>query len=395
VSILDAPDLSAASVAFRIDMDARPATRCWPVDPAERRLPQVPQDTLRTGEPYVFSLADIGAERTAGVAWELSYDIIQAIGAPGGAVTVTASSGSATGTSFLRTFAVDEERVTTLFGTTTHDRWQVHFFVDANRNGRRDAAESFTVGRFNDVLQDRKAIWLCRLEEEKKAHAGTIYNDVFGVTAFFDELIATVKNVSFGRNGVGTALAIYDFVSNRIGVYDAENVEGGIDTIIHESVHALDDARNWPPGARPVFLDRVEGVGYTAAALLSRNNDRYLLKFIRTFESLLLDPGADETALRKGWKDCVSRLQYFTGNVAIEVAGVPLPITVPGVTPNSRSGTNDDVQAVKEDVGLWFNMTALMTAYQRRLDARAVPLTLETIFVSGNDRWAIPKVFLE
>lgn len=218
--------------------------------------------------------------------------------------------------------------------------WQVHFFVDANRNGRRDADESFKVGRFNEVLQDRKGIWLCRLEEEKKAHAGTIYNGVFGVTAFFDELIATVKNVSFGHNGVGTALAIYDFVSNRIGVYDAENVEGGIDTIIHASVHALDDARNWPPGARPVFLDRVEGVGYTAAALLSRNNDRYLLKFIRTFESLLMDPGVDETALRKGWKDCVSQLQYFTGNVAIEVAGVPIPITVPGVTPNSRSGTD-------------------------------------------------------
>ena len=53
------------------------------------------------------------------------------------------------------------------------------------------------------------------------------------------------------------------------------------------------------------------------------------------------------------------------------------------------------VCAHKEDVGLWFNMTALMTAYQRWLDARAVPLTLETIFVSGNDRWAIPKVFLE
>ncbi len=67
MSILDAPDLLAASVAFRIDRDARPATRCWPVDPAERRLPQVLQDTLRTVEPYVFSLADIGTERTAGV----------------------------------------------------------------------------------------------------------------------------------------------------------------------------------------------------------------------------------------------------------------------------------------------------------------------------------------
>jgi len=299
--------------------------------------------------------------------------------------TVRRSLGSASGDFFPQTFVVAQEPLSE-GGAVMYDTWYVHFFVDANRNGRRDAAESFTVGRFNDVLQDRKAIWLCRLEEEKKAHAGTIYNDVFGVTAFFDELIARVKNVSFGRNNVGTANAIYGFILDRIGVNDAENVGRGIDTIIHESVHTLDDARNWPPGARPVFLDRVEGVGYTAAALLNRGGvpDARLLKSIRMFESLLMDPGADEAALLNGWKECVTRLHFFAEGVQIDAAGTP------------RSGTAADVQAVKEDVGLWFNMTRLMERYQRRLDARGLEdLTLETIFVSGNDRWAIPNVFLE
>jgi hypothetical protein len=96
-----------------------------------------------------------------------------------------------------------------------------------------------------------------------------------------------------------------------------------------------------------------------------------------------MDPGADETALRKGWKDCVVQLQYFAEHVSINAAGTP------------RSGTAADVQAVKEDVGLSFKMTALMAAYQQRLDTRGVQLTLETTYVSGNDRWAIPNVFLE
>ncbi len=81
-------------------------------------------------------------------------------------------------------------------------------------------------------------------------------------------------------------------------------------------------------------------------------------------------------------------MQYFTGNVVVFTAGHPRSGT------NGR-GTAADVQAVKEDVGLWFNMTALMAAYQRRLDTRGVQLTLETTYVSGNDRWAIPNVFLE
>ena len=372
VSILDAPVISAASIGYRIDLNARPAARCWPVDGVFRILRNQPQDTLWTGEPYVFSLSAGGTERTAGVTWELVYNLAYLDADELVRVTTGA------GTSFPHTFTLDDELRPFNAG------WYVRFFVDANRNGIADSSESVVTGAFKDVLQDRKSIWLCRLEEEKKVYAGTIYNDVFGVTAFFDELIATVKNVSFGRNNVVTADAIYGFILDRIGVNDAENVDGGIDTIIHESVHALDDARNWLPGARPVFLDRVEGVGYTAAALLKRDNNKYLLKSIRTFESLLMDPGVDEAALRKGWKDCVVQLKYFAGHVDINAAGTPC------------NGTAADVQAVKEDVGLWFNMTRLMERYQRRLVDRGLEdLTLETTYVSGNDRYAIPNVFLE
>ena len=41
-------------------------------------------------------------------------------------------------------------------------------------------------------------------------------------------------------------------------------------------------------------------------------------------------------------------------------------------------------------------MTRLMERYQRRLVDRGLEdLTLETTYVSGNDRYAIPNVFLE
>ena len=41
-----------------------------------------------------------------------------------------------------------------------------------------------------------------------------------------------------------------------------------------------------------------------------------------------------------------------------------------------RPGTLDDVQTTRAALGLHFNMTALMAAYQRRLDDHGVPIAL-------------------
>jgi hypothetical protein len=61
----------------------------------------------------------------------------------------------------------------------------------------------------------------------------------------------------------------------------------------------------------------------------------------------------------------------------------------------SRDVSSDDVRAVKEDVGLSFNMTALMARYQRELDERGVAVLLESSFPDGAGRLSIPDAFLE
>jgi hypothetical protein len=337
-----------------------------------RILRNRPQDTLLTGEPYVFLLSAAGTERRAGVTWELVYNLSYL----DADTLVRVATGD--GTSFPRTFTLDDELRPFNAG------WYVRFFVDANRNGIADPSESAVTGAFKDVLQDRKAIWLCRLEEEKKAHAGTIYNEVFGVTAFFDELIATVKNVSFGRNSDPNAQAIYDFVSNRIGVNDAENIEGGILTIIHESVHALDDARNWTPRLRPVLpdqFDTAEAIAWTAQNLLNREEG--VVKPLRDFEDLLKASNPDSTAFELRWKSVVRGFHLFTNGL---IVGRPW---------GERPGTLDDVQTTRAAVGLHFNMTALMAAYQQRLDDQGVPVTLETTISQHGVSRSIPNVFLE
>jgi hypothetical protein len=60
-----------------------------------------------------------------------------------------------------------------------------------------------------------------------------------------------------------------------------------------------------------------------------------------------------------------------------------------------RDVSNDDVRAVKEDVGLWFNMTALMARYQRELNERGVPVLLQSSVTRGADTFSIPDAFLE
>jgi hypothetical protein len=368
VTILDAPHIALASVAYRIDLDARPAVRGWPVDAAERILPDAPRGTLRPGEPYVFTLNGLGQERDTGISWELFYHVSTG----DGDADIRVKAG--TGTSFPHTFTIDDEVRPFLVG------WHVRFFVDANRDGISNISESRATGRFENVIQDRKGIVAWRLEKEKEVHAGTMYDEVFKVSAYFDELVRVAQKVSYSRNSVASALAVYGYQSERIYVTDAEN--SGIDTLIHEATHALDDDRNWTPGLVPtVFqLDRVEGVGYTARFLLGPEENLPTIK-LREFESLFKAPIVDDVVVRRHWNECIVAMRRVMQQEVKDN--------------NIRNVSSDDVRAVKEDVGLSFNMTALMARYQRELNERGVSVLLESSFPDGPSRIGIPDAFLE
>lgn len=205
---------------------------------------------------------------------------------------------------------------------------------------------------------------------------------MFGVSAYFDELVKVAQKVSYGRDNVATAAARYGYFEDRIYIYDAENPEGGIGTLIHEATHALDDDRNWTPGLVPtVFqLDRVEGVGYTATFLLGPEENRPTIK-LREFEALFETPIADDVVVRRLWNECI-RVMRNVMNQQLQANRV-------------RTVSNDDVRALKEDVGLSFIMTALMARYQRELNERGVSVLLESSFPDGPSRIGIPDGFLE
>lgn len=188
--------------------------------------------------------------------------------------------------------------------------------------------------------------------------------------------------MSFGRNSDPNALANYGFMADAIGVNDVENVENGITTIIHESVHALDDARNWPRNAFPTHfqIDAVEAIAWTAQHLLDPKGR--VVKPLRDFEDLLKASNPDSTAVELQWKSVVQGFHLFTG----------LNVTRPW---GDRPVTLDDVQTTRAAVGLHFNMTALMAAYQQRLDDQGVPITLEATTSHHGVLRSIPNVFLE
>lgn len=371
VEILDAPNISGGSITYRIDIDARKDlyARAYDVGTDAQLLPPGGADTLWTGEPYLFSVIGLGDERTDGIAWKIEF-IIESVS---GGFDKDVLHGKGDGASFTADFDVvaDEGK----------SPWRVRFFVDANRDGVKSVGEDEIRGNFADVEQNRKPLWVQQLKDEKQHHEGWIYDDVFGITDFFDELVSALDRVTFIRSVGGGANAQYYFIGDRLGVVDAENVPLGITTIIHESVHALDDFYNWDNYATPgpgQPIDAVEAVAYTAQGLLDRPG---LLLQIRDFESFLNSDDAE--ASESQWRFVVIALDAF-------VTGRLVSVPVFGARPM----TTDDIATTKNHVGLWFNMSGLMLQYQQRLDASAVRLQLATsVDVYGNTR-SIPSVFL-
>lgn len=374
VEILDAPSISSVSITYRIDGYSRGElyARAYEVETNPQLLPPGGTGTLWTGEPYIFSLIDLGAERIDGLMWEIGWEL----DVPQMTDTATYPVASGSGIDALRTFSVLADE------GGNRDRWYVKYWVDANRDGEQLGSELSKTGNFAKVEQNRKPLWVLQLQDERESHVGTIYNSAWGITDFFDELIAAASNVTYGRKTDEGAQANYSYFSDRIFVTDATNVEGGIGTIIHESTHALDDARNWTPLLTPtVFqIDGVEAAAWTVQGLLDRDGP---LKSIRRFEALLNAQNPDVDELRVKWRNCVIDLQYFPDSVSV------------GLPSGPRVGTYNDVQTAMDVTGLFFNMTALMENYQQVLTGAGVEFTLASHVENGPDSWDIPEVFLE
>jgi hypothetical protein len=379
VEILDAPNISSSSINYRIDIDARKDlyARAYGVDADTQPLPPNGRDTLWTGEPYLFSITGLGGERTDGLAWNIEFTIESVSG--GFDIDVLHDEGK--GDSFPAEFDVvaDERK----------SPWRVRFFVDANRDGVRSSSESAITGNFDKVEQNRKALWVLQLRDERETHVDYIYDDVFGVTDFFDALLARLEDVTFIRDKGANANAQYYFATDRIGVEDAESVPEGITTIIHESLHALDDAYNYNPGVWPgpgPALDAVEAVAWTAQHLL---NPQGILRTLRQFESVLRSPDADATVLESLWGTVVNGFHLFS---QANTVSRPLFGLWPWV--GDRPLTLEDVEFTRQRVGLWFNMSGLMVQYQLRLNEAGLAVTLtSSVDVDGETR-EIPAVFL-
>jgi hypothetical protein len=380
VEILDAPNIATGSIEYRVDLDSRTPlyARAYGVFGDWSSMTGGTPDRLWTAEPYDFRLVKPVAERTDGLTYELHYlknDPMSPSGKSKESVVV------GPGTSFSHQFTLDDET----FGLAAEAkyRWYLRFFVDANRDGEYSPGEPNVLADFEKVEQNRKALWILQLKDEKKTHAGTTYDSAWDITGFFDELIAAAGDVTYARNFDQSAQASYSYFDNRIFVTDATNVEGGIGTIIHESTHALDDARNWAPGTWPTAfqIDGVEAAAWIVQGLLDKDGP---LKSIRQFEALLNTQNSDVDDLKVTWRNCVVDLQYFPDTVNV---GRPQPW-------GPRAATYDDVQTARDVTGLFFNMTALMETYQHTLAGSGVEFTLAAQVENGPDSWDIPEVFL-
>lgn len=265
-----------------------------------------------------------------------------------------------TGLTATHMFVSNDETSSDYFHNSS---WRLRYFVDANRNGTWDAHESRREMEFV-VKQDRKSVWLCRLERERTVHDSYIYSEVFGVNEVIDRLIEASENVSFSAN-TGSADGTYSFWYKRIGIPDAEGAT--IETIIHESVHALDDANGW--NSYPSEAQRIEALGWTTQHMWTS------LSFFRTFEDELRKdtPMVD---LLRAWRFQIAR-QSESGLFDLQITYEPYE--------QKRKVTQSDVEQVHDKVELRFRLETLMNRYQAVIDQKGLGLTLAKVFPQFDD----------
>jgi hypothetical protein len=360
VSILDAPYLADKNITYNINLAARPPERCLSVNGDSHPLDTTsPREKLSFGEPYSFTINLPAGDRTIGIAWQLIKREV-GFGPYGSTAHHDTIVASGTGTTFGHVFTSNDE---TRWLAVGYDVWIVRFFVDLNQDGTADSNEPKKAVAF-DVTQDRKGIWLCRLERERTVHDSYMYSEVFGVNDVIDRLIEASENVSFSSY-TGPADGTYSFVLKRIGIPDAEGAT--IETIIHESVHALDDANGW--NSYPSEAQRIEALGWTTQHMWT------LMFRFQVFEDELRKDTPMVDALRAWWFAIAKDLE--SGLYDMQITYEPFE--------QKRNVTQSDVEQVHDKVELRFRLETLMNRYQAVIDQKGLGLTLAKVFYRYDD----------
>jgi hypothetical protein len=108
----------------------------------------------------------------------------------------------------------------------------------------------------------------------------------------------------------------------------------------------------------------------------------------KSFEDELNSPTASAETLNSRWFTVVQNLDQLFNNPSYSINWI-------GVTSGSRPVWFADATDVMSKVGLDFNLSALMIAYQTRINNRNIQYTLETsVSQPGSSPYTIPQIFL-
>ncbi|MDP1799489.1 MAG: Ig-like domain-containing protein [Planctomycetaceae bacterium] len=131
-----------------------------------------------------------------------------------------------------------------------------------------------------------KEMWMATLDREAARHAGYRYFGAMGLDGFFATLRSNADTADYVLGAAGSGDAVYSPFSNTVTI-PAGTTSLRTDTVIHESVHIVDDNNGWylSDSGVTLFIDQAERLGWAAQELISSN----ALSTLRSFEDAILD----------------------------------------------------------------------------------------------------------
>lgn len=225
--------------------------------------------------------------------------------------------------------------------------------------------------------------WQIRLLGIEKANQGTVYYEVFKLKEFFKSLREATANLQFAPNPdpQGQFAGFSNGTMLATGIMDAK-----ADTIIHESVHALDWKNRWYlPNATSFTIERIEALGWTTAHMVT------LLARFKTMEETLGSATTTPEKLNAAWYGIARDLNgLFEKDVTWRATA--------GAGETSRRVKTDDIADVTSKVKLDFSISTLMTRYQAMAAQKGVSYTFSLTnlaLVSGPQeiKISVPTIF--